>query len=215
MNYMEILNISEDKVQKCVNKLKYGGANSRHELLMDPLRKFYKEPENLNKLLNIVNGCSKISLRLIDWFVTNYSKKHNTVIDSISEDGKPKKKMIHLDYKSQLKAYSKRWFDPFCRRERINFPYSDNQELTTTVGQLNFFRWFIENKYLIYLENNREEIDNDMNTSLRNHYKNSPREKKETSTDTQEMLRRKRHELSVSAVKTVNKHNVKIIVDFS
>ena len=32
--------------------------------------------------LPIINGESKISLRLIDWFVTNYSKKHFTIIKS-------------------------------------------------------------------------------------------------------------------------------------
>jgi hypothetical protein len=104
-----------------------------------------------------------------------------------------------------LKAYSKKLFDPFCRRERISFIDHDNNELITTVGQLNFFRWAIENKIVEYITENYEDIETDMNVSLRNLYK-----KKEG----EENMRRKRTELSISATKTINKHNVSIEVNF-
>jgi hypothetical protein len=87
-----------------------------------------------------------ISIRLIDWFVTNYSKKMN-VVYKVSNKEEPI--VVWQDYKSQLKGWSKKFFDPFCRRERILFKYKDgNQtnEIMTTLGQLNFFRWAIENK---------------------------------------------------------------------
>ena len=120
-------------------------------------------------------------------------------------ENKVKNFIVYLDYKSQLKAYSKKQFDPFCRRERISFIDHDNNELITTVGQLNFFRWAIENNILDYIKENYEIIENDMNNSLRNLYK------KKDGTDNS---RRKRTELSISATKTVNKHNVSIIVQF-
>ena len=110
---------------------------SKIDLLMTSLSKFYLDEKNINILIPIVNGLSKISLRVLDWFVTNFCKKHNTVIH-YQRDSKAQKLIVHLDYKNQLKAYSKKQFDPFCRRERINFIYGKGNELLTTVGQLNF-----------------------------------------------------------------------------
>ena len=46
-------------------------------ILLTSLKKFFKIKKNLNSFLRIYNKNSKISLRLLDWFVTNYSKKHN------------------------------------------------------------------------------------------------------------------------------------------
>ena len=147
--------------------------SSKQDLLMVSLTQFFKIKKNLNKMLNIVHGKSPISLRILDWFVTNYSKKNNTSFDLIGEDDNLRKFIVFIDYKSQLKAYSKKQFDPFCRRERISFYDHDNNEIVTTVGQLNFFRWAIENKILEYVENNIKVIESDMNNSIKHIYKKS------------------------------------------
>ncbi len=125
-----------------------------------------------------------------------------------------------MDYKNQLKAYAKIYFDPFCRRDRINFIYGKGNELLTTVGQLNFFRWAIENNIIEYTVANMEIIEKDMNSSLK--YEKEESDTKEKVSDAQEQSqskketrRRKRHELSVSAAKSVSRHNVNIIVEFS
>lgn len=178
--------------------------SSKKDLLMQSLIQFFSNREHLDKVVPIIYGKSNISLRILDWFVTNYSKKNN-INYQITLNNKVKNFIVYLDYKSQLKAYSKRQFDPFCRRERISFIDHDNKELITTVGQLNFFRWSIENNILDHIEENYSIIENDMNNSLRNLYK-----KKEGEDNN----RRKRTELSISATKTVNKHNVSIIVQF-
>ena len=178
--------------------------SSKKDLLMQSLINFFTNRDNLDQVIPIITGKSKISLRILDWFVTNYSKKNN-IHYQISINNKVKNFIVYLDYKSQLKAYSKRQFDPFCRRERISFIDHDNNELITTVGQLNFFRWSIENNILEYIIENYDIIENDMNNSLRNLYKKKVGDPKN---------RRKRTELSVSATKTVNKHNVSIIVQF-
>jgi hypothetical protein len=189
--------------------------SSKKDLLMKSLINFFSNKNNLNMVIPIITGKSKISLRILDWFVTNYSKKNNIhyeVVDNITKSRKKSEKenkmknfIVYLDYKSQLKAYSKKQFDPFCRRERISFIDHDNNELITTVGQLNFFRWSIENDIINYINENYDVIENDMNNSLRNLYKKN---------DTDKNTRRKRTELSISATKTVNKHNVSIIVQF-
>ena len=189
---------------------------SKIDLLMTSLSKFYLDEKNINILIPIVNGLSKISLRVLDWFVTNFCKKHNTVIH-YQREGKAQKLIVHLDYKNQLKAYSKKQFDPFCRRERINFIYGKGNELLTTVGQLNFFRWAIEHHVLDYINDNLEVIEADMNNSLKIEgsggkiLEETTQEKK----DKQDKKRKKRHELSISASKSVSKHNVKITVEFS
>ncbi len=180
---------------------------SQKDLLMQSLILFFKERKNLDVVIPIITGKSNISLRILDWFVTNFSKKKNInyVVEYDNKKKGVKNFIVYLDYKAQLKAYSKKLFDPFCRRERISFIDHDNNELITTVGQLNFFRWAIENKIVEYITENYEDIETDMNVSLRNLYK-----KKEG----EENMRRKRTELSISATKTINKHNVSIEVNF-
>lgn len=179
---------------------------SQKDLLMQSLILFFRERKNLNIVIPIITGKSQISLRILDWFVTNYSKKNNInyVVQYENKKKGTRNFIVYLDYKAQLKAYSKKLFDPFCRRERISFIDHDNNELITTVGQLNFFRWAIENKIIDFIYENYEAIEVDMNTSLRNLYKKKEGDQK----------RRKRTELSISATKTVNKHNVMIEVNF-
>jgi len=132
------------------------------------LQDFYTVPGTIEKLVPIVNGTSPISLRLVDYFVTNYAKKMNT---SFTSGGKHF--LIYFHYKRELNAYSKRLFDPFCRRERIMFQARGVEPFVTTVGQLNFFRWFIEKEILEYVLLHREAVETDMNKTLKEHYSRS------------------------------------------
>jgi hypothetical protein len=113
-----------------------------------------------------------------------------------------------------LKAYSKRRFDPFCRWERISIPYDNNSFMETTIGQLNFFKWAIENRIVDYIEEHYQDIENDMNhrnsTSKRNVSIDNPSEINDNS-----KTRKKREELSISACKCIKKETVKIIVKFN
>ena len=183
---------------------------NRQDLLMVSLTKFFSNHKNLDTLLSIVKGTSKISLRIIDWFVTNYSKKMNTSYPIFEKNNTniSQQFIVYLNYKLQLKAYSKKQFDPFCRRERISFYYtknSMNECIYTTVGQLNFFRWAIKYKILDYIMNNLKNIEKDMNTIQKDVY----------NKDNYDGRRKKRTELSKSATKSLNKHNIKITLDFT
>ena len=186
---------------------KNGSLTCKQDLLMSSLSSFFNNKINIDKIMPIINGKSPISLRILDWFVTNYAKKNN-IAYNIETDGIVRKFIVHSNYKSQLKAYSKKLFDPFCRRERISFIDHYNNEITTTAGQLNFFRWVIENNIIEYILENISLIENDMNYSIRHLYK------KKTDEELKEKKRRKRKELSVSASKSVNKHTVNIVIDF-
>jgi hypothetical protein len=162
---------------------------SQEEWVLFRLDKFYANEDVLSRVRNILQGNSNLSLRLIDWFVTNYSKKYNVSYMTASK----KHVVVYLSYKSHLKAYSKKMFDPFCRWKRIKF-----HDFETTVGQLNFFEWAIQDEVLNYIETHREEIQKDMETRLH-----------EPKDDT-----KKRHELSASATKSLKQHNVAVTVKF-
>lgn len=175
----------------------------KEELLMHSLSKFFSVKKNIDKMLPIINQKSKISLRILDWFTTNYSKKYK-VIYKIQKDvskGGSESINVHLNYKAQLKSYSKKQFDPFCRCDRIKFIYNKNDDfIETTVGQLCFFRWCIQNDILNYVQNNYNLIEQDMTTSL----------KKNKTNETP----KKRQQLSFNASKSYTKTYEKIIISF-
>ena len=215
---------------------------SRKDLLMNSLDIFFSKPENIVRIVPIIDGFNNISLRIIDWFVTNYSKKNNTsyIIDSRDNillmdlnNYDPiycKEFIVYLDYKLQLKAYSKKQFDPFCRRSRIDYAYNktavikylssltmdtENIKLIdffknhsgsfiTTVGQLNFFKWILNSNIVEFIMLHLKVIETDMNNCYKKQYSN-----KNTKG------RKKRHELSVSATKSLNRSNVKVVVSFN
>tara|TARA_B100000073_G_scaffold334137_1_gene326345 strand:+ start:4955 stop:5503 length:549 start_codon:yes stop_codon:yes gene_type:complete len=175
---------------------------TQDNLLRTKLEHFFKKDNNLQKMLEIVTGNSQISLRIVDWFATNYSKKYYTLIGEY-----PNRFKVYNDYKLKLKSYSKRRFDPFCRWTRIEVPYDENNCIETTIGQLNFFKWAIENKIIEYIKDNYKDIEKDMNsrnTSVSNRKDPNP----ETKT------RKKRKELSSPASNSIQKECVKIVVTF-
>ena len=82
-------------------------TTTKQDLLMDSLKEFYSINDNLNKLLDILKNKSNISLRIIDWYVTNYSKKNNCNY-TLVKDNKSIKFNVYINYKLQLKGYSKK-----------------------------------------------------------------------------------------------------------
>jgi hypothetical protein len=136
--------------------------NTQNDLLLHKILRFYNENGHMEQMLSVINGETNISLRIIDWFATNYAKKHYTVYD-IQNTVTPKRFKVYVDYKLKLRAYSKKRFDPFCRWDRINVPYKQGTYIQTTLGQLNFFKWAIENEVIRYIQENYSAIETDMN----------------------------------------------------
>ena len=128
--------------------MEFANYSTQNDLIMKQLLTFYKDSSRLERMLGIINGDSQISLRIVDWFATNYSKKYYTVYDLKGKDGITRRFKVYNDYKLKLKAYQKKRFDPFCRWERIVIPYKNDTSIQTTIGQLNFFKWAIENQIL-------------------------------------------------------------------
>ena len=134
----------------------------KQELIVMSLQSFYSNRKDLHEVMELLQGTSIISLRLIDWFVTNYAKRHTVGYVLGGQEF-----MVYMSYKSQLKAYSKKLFDPFCRRERIMFSLPGVDAFVTTVGKLNFFRWAIEKNIIEYLKVNRETVETEMNSHMK------------------------------------------------
>jgi len=195
--------------------------NTQNDLLLKNLLEFYQDRDNLHKMMYIINGESKISLRIVDWFVTNYAKKYYTVYYLPTPDNEEQIRFkVYNDYKLKLKAYSKKRFDPFCRWDRIQIPYDTEKYMETTIGQLNFFKWAIENAIVDYIQANYTTIEDDMN-----HRNSSSLKRKagasgsvssvESETFADNKTRKKREELSISACKCIKKEMVSIIVKFN
>jgi len=181
---------------------------TQNELLLNNLLDFYKNDDNLIRMLKIITGESKISLRIVDWFATNYAKKNYTYYEMTNQHDNKIRFKVYLDYKLKLKAYSKKRFDPFCRWERISIPYKDGTCIETTIGQLNFFKWALENKVVHYIEENYDVIEKDMNS------RNSTSKRKDALNENSK-TRKKREELSISATKSIKKEEVEIVVKFN
>jgi hypothetical protein len=178
-------------------------VQGKQDFIVKWLQEFYNQPGRIEEIMPFLTGSAPVSLRVVEWFVTNYSKKFN--VGYTLDD---RQFIVHFQYKRELKAYSKRLFDPFCRRERIAFQIRGKPTIDeTTVGQLNFFRWAIEKGVINYILEHSSEIEKDMNTSFREHYSKEPEAKTPTG-------RRKRKEMSHSAMKSVAHHDLPVVVSF-
>ena len=147
---------------------------SSHEyVILKCIDNFYQNPYIINKFLKILNGDIHhknvndsyfISIRLIDYFVTKYSKNHK-IIYKINNN----LQIVNVfnSYKQQLKAYQKKHFDPFSRGYRIPFFLNDIC-IITTISQLNFFKWFFSHGLYDYILEHYNNIEHEMNTSNKN-----------------------------------------------
>lgn len=153
--------------------------NISQSLLLTSLTTHYtNNPKHREILYDIIQGKSKLSLRILDWFVTHYAKNtdiiywindaENTFLEKYP-DGQTNQDLrkfhLYLKYRAELQSYTKMYFDPFRRHERITFILETTPEMKTietTIGQLNFFRWALRNHVLEYIENHLSEIEDHM-----------------------------------------------------
>jgi hypothetical protein len=196
----------------------------RRELLILSLQRFYSSRPDLQNLIPILKGEGDLSLRLIDWFVTNYAKKHHVSYMLAGQEF-----IVYLNYKSQLKAFSKKLFDPFCRRERILFQCGSMEPFETTVGQLNFFRWAFEKEILPYIRQHMADIVREEKQARAQGTQNSTDSATSTNTtvSTQSTMtlssfgttstkstRRRRTEKVAASTKMMHKHDLEIQLSF-
>ena len=131
-----------------------------------------------------------------------------------------------MNYKNQLKAYSKKLFDPFCRRERISFQIPGHEAFLTTVGKLNFFRWAIEKGILDYIKGHQPEIEKEMNAAMREQAKKPSTTRDSTGSDATvatvatvttasiSQTRKRTPKTETAAIKLLQKHECTIEMRF-
>ena len=155
-------------------------VESRNDIEPDNMEKFIIRKSNeyfsqnkkfISQMIDIIDGRSAISIRVLDWFITNYSKKYS-ISYKIKSNGVIIVFTVDIDYKNQLSSYSKKLFDPFCRDKKIAYIHKNMItakiiKFETSIGQLNFFRWAIKNKVLHYISLHLKEIEKDMKETIR------------------------------------------------
>lgn len=136
---------------------------SQEVMLLSSLEEFYKKKTNYELFHSIINGTNTISRRTIEYFVTNYSL-HNKISYELEERGQKFRFNVYNSYKDQLKAHRKKYFDPFGRGERIPF-FTNNDCIITTIGQLNFYKWFFSKNIYDYCIENYDKIQSSLVSS--------------------------------------------------
>ena len=125
------------------------------------LSKFFNECtiEQIQSMIDIINGNHLISLRFLDWFVTRFCYLYKLSINVNNKYIKESNFNVNISYKAQLKSFKKKYFDPFRRKKKFYYCYEKNNlSILTTIGQLNFFRWSISNDIIKYTEENYRDI---------------------------------------------------------
>jgi hypothetical protein len=197
------------------------------------INKYFKEcyeknPEFITKMINIIEGKSDISLRILDWFVTKYSKKKivcNGNVKNVEAFD------VKISYKAQLKTYKKRYFDPFRRKKKFYYPCEKEgfikigdeiKHIYTTLGQLNFFRWAFTNGIVSYVEDNLSFIVSEMNIfnkdekrkKIQNQAVENAPKKVVKPTANNISSKEKEDKLRVNAVKTKENDEIKFVLTF-
>jgi hypothetical protein len=128
-------------------------------ILLNSLLDFYSNPDHASSFEELLNKNGGLSLRMLDWFVTDYAKEKKIIYKK--KNGK--QFFVHVGYKSGLKGYQKKFFDPFCRTTRIDVNIGKSL-LTTTIAQLNFVKWCIQNQVIDYIVTNKQTLQEQMRT---------------------------------------------------
>lgn len=190
--------------------------NSKETYYYNMVKNFFKTDgkDNIDRMKNIIDGKSDISLRLLDWFVTRYADQHKIRFQQKSGD----MFNIHISYKAQLRSYKKKYFDPFRRRKKkFYFKYIDDngeqQQIFTTIGQLNFFRWIFANNLIEYILENKAKLLPLMNQTYRDD-KLRKLEKKKITDEKNIKKKLSIDDVKIMAKQRIENNQMKIILNF-
>lgn len=163
-----------------------GEVHIRQQQRLREICDFFDDAMTERLLVPIAKQEFSISLRLLDYTMTNWAKKTRIMVQLPTRTGLVPFN-IFSRYKDWLKFYRRRCFDPFRRRERIYFVWTPPppppppppaaeaaggmapppaEELDTTVAQLNFLCWAEKHGILEYVARHKEEIEEDMMRTL-------------------------------------------------
>jgi hypothetical protein len=146
-------------------------------LLQSLLRWYNGDAERIEFIRTVFSRRNNMSLRVIDWLVTNYSRSVSVTVCDKSPGSIPRD--LFKDYHKKLDAHKKERFDPFARGLRIEVRFHEGSEggadggseddvgdvRETTVGQLNFFKWYFERNLASFLDEHRDEVEAHMKSA--------------------------------------------------
>jgi len=180
---------------------------SDEDSMMPSLRDFFSVEYNFDILKEFINSrkprTNKLSFGLLDWFNVNYSKEYG-VEYALTKLGRKRSIYVWQSYNAALDGYGKELFDPFARgksKGAITLTNEKSESVTTTLRQLNYFRWAIETGVIDYVKEHIDEIYKDFVTRSNRGVKKDKGAKKQ--------------KLSVSASKSLGIHKVKMTVNFN
>jgi hypothetical protein len=139
----------------------------RNRPLLQALERFFADTRHFDTLKNFIEQKGECSLRLLDCLVTNYARDNPDVHYLKVSNIEPTDIFdVYGQYKTQLKSFSKKQFDPFGRIHKSSnakkyelHNKKTKEKICTTVGQMNFFKWAIQNDILEYARHNTEKIE--------------------------------------------------------
>ena len=172
--------------------------------LNEKLASYFDDNTIRSALLPMIRRTSIVSLRILDWLVTNFAKKYNVVC--LTDKGELFN--VHNAYKVALSVYRRQHFDPFRRSRRIVFEI-DGGRHETTIGQCHFLYWAKVNGVFAYAQQHLASIEADMNdVAARQRQKKRDRRRSGA-------LREKRKPLSDGTAFMCHVYNVKHTVSFA
>lgn len=139
--------------------------SSLDDKLFSKIKDYYtNNPDAYEQAVSIIQSTSKVSLRLVYWFITKHAKGNKTIFTLNTPLHK-----LHADYKKWLKIHKNVNFDPFSRvnkvKKTVKFTFMDITQ--TTLGQLNFFRWATTYNVIQYIIDNHDDLCISMNLANR------------------------------------------------
>lgn len=172
---------------------------AKFQLLKDTLSDYYRRnPSSLRIFSEIVsNRSTVVSLRVLDWLVTNYVTSQSILGETDAQ--RTERLNLFFNYTRNLDSYTKVWFDPFARKapEKGSFKVWFNVEtcaieindapapdgfISTTLGQLNFFRVAIEEGIISFTFEHHEFIQTHMLEGLSQRKKSKANGRKDVYT---------------------------------
>jgi hypothetical protein len=187
--------------------------NKTEQSMLPSLLKFFSDREHFDVLKEFkLSKHSKLSVGLLNWFNVNYAKEYGVeyVVESM---GRQRSVYVWQSYNAALSGYKKEYFDPFARGKNCGKEIAiehNGEVVRTTIRQLNYFRWAINNGVIDYVRKHVEDIYEDMNKRGRHSCDSSA----VSSCSSVENDGLKKRQISVSASKKLGIHSVTMTVKF-
>ena len=172
--FLVILTQQNSIMSNDLNSIMNTPPSERTRPLLQALERFFEEKQHFETLKNFIEQKGECSLRLLDCLVTNYARDNPDVHYLVSSVSEPIDVFdVYGQYKTQLKSFSKKQFDPFGRIHKSSntkkyelHNKATKEKISTTVGQMNFFKWAIQNDILEYAKDNTDKIEEYMQKPL-------------------------------------------------